>query len=863
MASVTLHPSQQRLFVGAYTPVKVKIDPASGLSFEDLEFVVPDGIEAGLISMARGPGFDPVEQPQVMLLAGSQPGTYWVEAREQGSGAVAGTLEYEVTDLWEGKEVGPPLWFSGEQAPHPAGSAWGGGAPGPQNINVLPARGTRRLAILFVDTSSQRYTSDATVMERHRARWLDEVVRGVSSGGVARSSAAWYREVSYGSFDLSAQAFGPVRLPGTFASYFNADGTPKGSFPQACITAGDSLIDYRQFDTIVCVSQSVPASGSMPMRSAWPYASIGAWGPYSTSEGSLQLGIVSMPNEWRATNNGPIYEAFSHELGHNLGLGDQYKPAVSGRNLGGWDMMALDDPFPHFSLLHRMVLGWIRPEWLRTFDFSTSAAPIAQSVSLVPVETVGREGPPPGRYVGIEVRKTDGLNYYLEYRNGGDPQIGDRQLPTDDRVLGTDVTSPPFRPNMARPSILLLPNDGNDSGAVLGNGDFYRETDHSVPAFPTEFRVDVSGIDGTKADVRVQYGLNQRPDPSIRDWPAPGRRWQSPDIEVRNARNMADPAWRNVPWVGNPNTAVARVKNSGMRQAPQVRVNFFVKNYDMGGAPEEFLGTEVQDIAGGDTVDFSAPWTPPRAGHYCIVVRIPPYVVPTAPAVAEATDLNNLAQSNYDRFVTTTSSPSTRVVTTVDVGNPYSDRARVFIVANQTNPLYRTYLEHTWLWLEPGETRPVQVMFEHGLEPGKDAPIDVRLKPSEIDAYRKLPNDTGFYAYIEDPTDFPRHRLDLLGGADAQVVTGRATQFEELTANDKVVRGRVETVDNGQPVDGGIVLLALDRGAGTPEAFEYVEAAVREGAFAAELGDDWTALRADFLPPPEYGPCTSEWLPRQ
>jgi hypothetical protein len=251
---------------------------------------------------------------------------------------------------------------------------------------------------------------------------------------------------------------------------------------------------------------------------------------------------------------------------------------------------------------------------------------------------------------------------------------------------------PPF----ARPTILLLPADGDDDGSVLGNGQFYKEVDASP--FPVEFRADVSGISGDKADVRIRYGTNGRPDPSIRPWPASAQRpWQSPDIEVRNAKSLADPAWANVPWVGNMNTVVAKVRNAGNVLAPQVRVNFYVKNFNIGGAPEVFLGSDLRDVPAGGTVDFSTNWVPPSTGHFCIVVRIPLYVVPTAPTIVEMTELNNLAQSNYDRFITATSSPSTREETSVMA--PSAGAVR--FIDQQKNPLYRTCVETTWLWLEP------------------------------------------------------------------------------------------------------------------------------------------------------------------
>jgi hypothetical protein len=113
-----------------------------------------------------------------------------------------------------------------------------------------------------------------------RNRWMDELINGVTHGGVTRSARAFYREVSYGNFDLSAQMFGPVALGGPWTDHFNNDSTPKGGTCfQSCFTAGDALIDYTQFDTQLCVSQSVPATISTPARSAWPYASIGSGGP--------------------------------------------------------------------------------------------------------------------------------------------------------------------------------------------------------------------------------------------------------------------------------------------------------------------------------------------------------------------------------------------------------------------------------------------------------------------------------------------------------------------------------------------------------------------------------------------------------
>jgi M6 family metalloprotease-like protein len=862
MATITARLTRRSLFVGAYAPIEVQIDPGSGLTVDDFDFVVPDGLAGGLVSVARSPGFTPTE-PTPILLAGSEPGKHVVQIVEKASATVVEELTYRVSTRWSARRRGPGVWFSGSPRAQLAGSAWGGGPGAPQNVNTNPATGTRRIAILFVDTSTQRYTSNTTDMQAIRDRWMNELINGVTIGTQTRSARAFYQEVSYGSFDISASTFGPVQLSGTFDSYFNTDGTPKGTFFQAAITAGDSIIDYDDFDTILCVSRSIDTTPTVAGRSAWPYASIGSWGPYTTADDKKNFGVISMPFNWKDLDGREIHETFCHELGHNLGLGDQYNPTVAGRNVGGWDLMHADDPLPHLSVAHRMMLGWVPASSIRTFNFASSGAPVDTTVTLHAIE---RGAPPAGRATAAEVRIGDGLNYYFEYRNGEHPQIGDRALPTDERVLGTDVASAPFVPPFARPTLLLLPSDGDDTGSVLGNGEFYREIDSSP--FPVEFRADVSAITTDTADLRIRYGTNGRPDPSIRPWPAaPDRPWQSPDIEVRNAKNATDAAWANVPWVGNPNTVVAKVRNAGNVMAPQVRVNFHVKNFNIGGAPEVFLGSDVRDVPAGATVEFTTGWVPPSTGHYCVIARIPLYIVPTAPTVVEMTELNNLAQSNYDRFNTATSSPSTREHTEVEVGNPYDEPTRVWIIGEQTNPLFRTYVETTWLILKPKETRKVKVMLEYALDPKADrVPDDVRrVNRRSIEKLSRTPNLLGLHAYVEDPHDNPRHRLELLGGAGISVTTGRATEFERFGNDGNVVVGRVVTSDDQQGVRSGHVVVTVAHDPEVPEKFLSVGVSIEnDGYFFARFpNDDFRIMRAEYLPGVGYGACAVDWAERR
>jgi hypothetical protein len=119
-----------------------------------------------------------------------------------------------------------------------------------------------------------------------------------------------------------------------------------------------------------------------------------------------------------------------------------------------------------------------------------------------------------------------------------------------------------------------VPNDADGDGSILSPGMDYKERELSPAGSMLQVRAETA--DAAKATVRVRYGTFDRPDPSIRPWPAsPERLWQSPDIEVQNERNRNCPEWFNVPWAGHLNTVIARVKNAGLRDAPSVRVEFY------------------------------------------------------------------------------------------------------------------------------------------------------------------------------------------------------------------------------------------------------------------------------------------------
>ena len=176
------------------------------------------------------------------------------------------------------------------------------------------------------------------------------------------------------------------------------------------------------------------------------------------------------------------------------------------------------------------------------------------------------------------------------------------------------------------------------------------------------------------AQVRIQYGTNGRPDLYIRPWPG-GDNWQSPDIEVRNARSAMDPAhWFNTPWIGHANTVVARYRNRGPVTCRNVKVDLFVKDYTVGGGPEAFLGSATHDVPPESItpfVEFEANWIPPNDGHRCIIARTPLFLDTSVnPTLVELSDSNNMAQSNYTQYIAAAASPAKRGIAEVTLEQP-------------------------------------------------------------------------------------------------------------------------------------------------------------------------------------------------
>lgn len=884
-------------YLGSWT--KVRVDCHGGVDFDKLTVLV-DPPEGGLVSASRDISFDPAA-PEVLLAVGGLVGDYKLLALDTTTGDLLGATGFAVVDVHPGPD-GPPVALIGPAGNAAPDAAWGGGDPYvPQNTDVRPRRGDWRVAVVVAETADQTTLSvaDATALENALRA---EVFTGVNRGGVVESTRLYYAEASDSQLNLvEAGIVVPVRLPNNWDSYVTpeASGRTQGdglsSFSAAAVAAivarneanaangQPLLLDLDAVDSIVVVMRSIPADAATgyPGRHQWPYGTrpggyqqdyIVGYSYLPMPLGAIgiprlrRLQALVMPTTWTAMSNGrTMAETVGHELGHNFGLHDAYWKSTHGaqyraREMGGWDLMGWEEAAPQPSAVERMMLGWVPAAQVFTLSVGV-AGYVDEEVTLHPASA--GVPVPAGRRQAVELRIADGHNYYFEYRRDRAAALSDQAIPEDFVVVGTDYISGDTPPTDRRP-LVLLRDDPDADGATFALNDDYREADTTDPSYPNDFAMTVLETAADFARVRLRYA-DAKPDPSIRPW-GQSTNWKSPDLRVENHRNRqnGDPNLRDVPWEGHDNWIVAKVRNTGRDTAHDVEVSFAVKDLTLGGGAEKALGSVVIPVlTPGQQVEVTSPdvWTPPPLSllapilairpHYCVIARI------TAQP-GEITRDNNEAQSNHTRLISASGSPSTRETGVVRVTNPHPVPARCRVVAQQTDPLSRTYLEHAWVWLDAGAERDVRFWTESMIG---DPALDRYTRERQVQSW-ELPNSLRLTGVAD--TGEGCHG-DVTGGAHVTVMAGRRTRFVDLYVGRGYARGRIEVEEDGSGVWGSVVVSLRSDPEG-PDVGVFT-GEVRDGTFGFEFvdRDPWERLdeasvaQAEFAGGYSVAPCLSKW----
>jgi len=890
---VSVHVPAGELFPAGWVRVPVKINDPT-ISFDDLEFLVKPEESAAMVSYSRDSSFDPAE-PHIMLCAGWMTGKHQLGVVRLSTGTTVSKAEFEVLENWTHPTLGPSISTFGAVESGPSGGTWGGPDSGdftvPQNVKVNPALGTRNVGIVLVDTSSARYPTGAaltTIINNIR----NEMVNGVMMGGQLRSVATYYNQASNNAFNINLVGIaGPISLPNMWTSYFtmpdtqwianeDVDATVIAQLALQntnAVNAGNPpVLDLSQMHSLIYVFRSVINIPPTADLAVWPRASfetkthvIGFTNSQIPMPVFRGIARIFMSDDWTVRDGTrQFHETVTHELGHNLGLADQYGQAgfsadstsriTDANPNSSWELMSWERDLPLPSTAHRLMLGWINPAAMRLYNFGVFGA-IDETITM---HAASAGAPPAGRFAAAEIRLEDGKNYYFEYRSATAGRVPDSVPPEALTLLGTEAEFRMSKPN-DRPNILRVEEDSDavvDRGAFAAGEDF-RDQDTTTPGFTNDFIVDVVSTAADSAQVRVRYAPDLKPDPAITPW-SPSANWQSPDIEVTNGRSLADTAFRNVPWEGHANTILARVTNRGSSPARGVKVQFFAKEFTFGGGNEVPLGEQTQDIPVGATVTFTAPqtWSPPTVSfifagvpfnqHACLVARMAPFLDPVS-NIWEVTPENNEAQSNYTWVATTTKSPASREVTVINAENTLADPAYVYFTINQPHPLYRTYIDHRWVYLQPGERRQILVMIESLMGDPRFDRITREFQHGE----RRVMTTMRLSALGDNRATCT---AAVLGGASILAIAGIGTEFRRFDVRGGRGEGFVTRSDTGAGVSGPVLVSIIPRRPNEQRKEVLHEVIAQSGRFVVEVGEARDAhVQAHYLGIYPYGPCDS------
>lgn len=105
---------------------------------------------------------------------------------------------------------------------------------------------------------------------------------------------------------------------------------------------------------------------------------------------------------------------------------------------------------------------------------------------------------------------------------------------------------------------------------------------------------------------------------------------------------------------------------------------------------------------------------------------------------------------------------------------------------------------------------------------------------------------------VEDPNDDPRHKVDVLSGAQAQVVTGKKTRFARFGG------GRARRRQSSHGCGGEARHRAGP--AASDEPFAYQTAKLAKGASEISMEQKAKAVDAYYAPAPGFGDCWSDQI---
>ena len=495
----------------------------------------------------------------------------------------------------------------------------------------------------------------------------------------------------------------------------------------------------------------------------------------------------------------------AHEIGHWLGMLDMYEERyANGTALLGtaapWDLGGGGGDGLHlFTGLHIHDI-------MRFYNTGAPNVNVAQRTWSLGAPALNEtfditahgavQDTDPARIHILKLTVADGLEYYVEVRQKQSPAGGltfDRTIPVtnpgDGTVLLTRVRPRASFVNSRERQIMLL--------GTLDVGQSWADAARRI-----EIIVE-SLIQSTPRVYRVRLRWNQpdvsdptgKYDPWITPWVT--GKWETVDIWVDSPRNQfgvfesfepGKPSEARMngdrPWVGRINRIGTRIRNSGVADATNLQVSFYVNSPPgIGDNGSWFtLGTKtIPSLAANATAVVSHDWVPAIGQHTCLRVEILPKTG------SEINVGNNIAQENVFTFDSAGGSSHQPVIVETAVRSPFTVWKRVDLVADGLPEGWHAVVDHAWVWLPPMGSKIVHAVIWTDLNTpsGNDREIPPLAEVS-----------------IEGWTDLAHPYLPI-GGILARVKATKRVRPRcevDVRENQLIVRGCIEPGLAGIPI---------------------------------------------------------------
>lgn len=253
-----------------------------------------------------------------------------------------------------------------------------------------PYVGTKKGLIILVEFADTKFWEDHTPTLYQRIANEE----GFNEMGFSGSVKDYFKDQSYGQFELDFDIAGPVTLPNNYSYYGgpingqNDNPTALGEMVISACEAIDNDIDFTNYDwdgdgevdqVFILYAGHGEASWDDP-NTIWPHEwnIHSALGKTLTLDGvkidtyacSCELGVKTENNKRVECIDG--IGTICHEFSHCLGLADMYDTSYSGYyGMGNWDLMDQgsyngDGYLPaNYTSYERMYAGWIEPTELK------------------------------------------------------------------------------------------------------------------------------------------------------------------------------------------------------------------------------------------------------------------------------------------------------------------------------------------------------------------------------------------------------------------------------------------------------------------------------------------------------------------